>query len=37
MNLINKGINTSPTGDIIVKDKEGRQSLNFNNSKDLAE
>lgn len=35
-NLINKGVNSAPVSDISIKDKEGRQTLNFSNSKELA-
>lgn len=36
-NLIAKGVNSSPVSDISIKDKEGRQTLNFASSKELAE
>ena len=37
LNLLNKGTNSSPVNDISVRDRQGRQNLSFNSSKELAE
>jgi len=35
--LINKGTDNIPVNDLIVKDREGRQSIHFRQMKELAE